>query len=414
MKTDKHTQQNEHGLDSPLPPGEGQGVRADPNGLCASALTPALSRRERELFSGQDMAGPRWHMALALMLGLVLAAAAPTKATQIQNLARIQGAEPRQLFGTGLVVGLNGTGDSDRFRPKARAVASVLQRTLDEMTTADEVAGARNVAVVWVTATVPASGVRVGDAIDVRVMAMYDARSLEGGHLVMVPMVERGDDSPVFATASGPITLENPEMTRAGRIAAGAQMEVDVLSQTMDARGQVTLVLHNSYARWTVAANITNLINSLMAPDGPKVARAIDQRNIVIRVPEADRGNPATFISQVLQLRVHQSLIAMGATVRINERTGTIVIGGDVQIAPVIITHGDLTISTRGDAAAGQVNGEPEPGLFARLDPDEAGGEKLEDLVRALNQLQVPVADRIAIIKTLHADGYLAAELIFE
>lgn len=349
-------------------------------------------------------------------MALLLIAAPAAQATQVQNLARIKGAEPRQLYGTGLVVGLNGTGDSDRFQPKARAVASVLQKTLDEMTSPEEVGGARNVAVVWVTATVPASGVRVGDAIDARVMAMYDARSLEGGHLIMVPLVERGDNSPVFATASGPVTLENEEMNRVGRIADGAQMEVDVLTRTLDDQGRMTLVLHNSYARWTVAANLTNLINSLMAPDGPKVARAIDQRNIIIRVPEADRDNPATFISQVLQLRVHQSLIAMGATVRINERSGTIVIGGDVQIAPVIITHGDLTISTRGDAAdIDAAEGEPEPDqFFARLDPEDAGGEKLENLVQALNQLQVPVEDRIAIIKTLHADGYLAAELIFE
>lgn len=346
---------------------------------------------------------------------LALLFAAPASATQLQNLARIKGSESRTVVGMGLVTGLSGTGDSDKLLTKARSLAVVLQKLLDESALPAEVSGARNVAVVMVTATIPPTGVRSGDLIDVRVSSIYDARSLEGGELFVTPLIEPRADSPVFALASGRISVESPDRLRSGFVKSGARIEVDIIAQTIDQQGRINLVIDENFAGWTLAANLANLINNHMAPDGPEIAMALDQRNLMIRVPEGDRSNPATFVSRLMQLTVHQSLVPVGARVRINEQTGTIVISGDVQISPVIITHEGLTISTIvPEQPPTPENPELQTRLFHQLDPEQAAGRSLENLIAALNKLQVPVKDRIAIIRQLHQNGNLIAELIFE
>ncbi|MCC5830310.1 MAG: flagellar basal body P-ring protein FlgI [Phycisphaeraceae bacterium] len=357
----------------------------------------------------------RWMIGTVMIGLLMLAGPTVAWATQLQNLARIKGSESRTVVGMGLVVGLSGTGDSNQFLPRARSLAGVLQKMLDESTLPVDVSGARNVAVVMVSATIPATGIRSGDRIDVRVSSVYDARSLEGGELFLTPLIEGRDDSPVFAMASGRISIEDERLQRTGFIKDGARAEVDILAQTVDAQGRINLVLDDAFAGWTLAANLANLINNHMAPDGPEIAVAHDQRNVLVRIPEADRANPATFISRLMQLQVHQSLVPVGARVRINEQTGTIVISGDVQISPVIITHEGLTISTIvPEAPATPENPQVRTKVFHELDPAQAAGRSLVNLVAAFNQLQVPVKDRIAIIRQLHANGNLVAELVFE
>jgi flagellar P-ring protein precursor FlgI len=356
--------------------------------------------------------------ALGASVALLLATAMltpPAHAVQVQDLVRLKGSETNKLVGMGLVVGLQGTGDGGKFLPAMRALAEVIGRLNDEGVVASELADSRNVALVTISCELPGEGVREGDRLDVHVAAIGPARSLAGGRLFMVPLIGPQQDSPVLAYAEGPIVIENPQALTVGRVPRGAQLTADVMSRLMDRYGRITLVINPQNASWPVANNLANLINDLIAPDGPRVARAIDAKNVILEVPMWQRDDPAQFISPILQTYLDPSQVSVGGRVVINERTGTIVISGDVQVSPVIISHRGLTITT--------ITPPPVPNAaqpivqqhgFVGIDPDNRGGAKLADLLAAFNQLKVPAEDRIEILKLMHESGKLHARLILE
>lgn len=340
---------------------------------------------------------------------------APGQAVEVQDIVRLKGSEHSTLVGMGLVVGLKGTGDGGKFLPAMRPLAQIIGRLIDPNVVAGELKDAKNVALVTLTADLPASGVREGDRVDVHVAAVGPAKSLEGGRLFLIPMTGPLPGSPIFAFAAGAVTIENKEVPTVGVVPHGAQLTRDVMTQYMNKGGQITLVINQANASWPVANNLANLINGLIAPDGPPLAKAIDQKNVVVNVPAYERANPAPFISQILQTYIDPTQVAGGAKVVINERTGTIVISGDVQISPVIISHKGLTITTLTPApqpSALQPAVEEKP--FLAIDPQHRGGAKLADLLAAFNQLKVPVRDRIEILKLMHDSGKLHAQFIVE
>lgn len=348
------------------------------------------------------------------MLAL-LAAAGPAAAVQIQDIVRLKGSETSKIVGMGLVVGLRGTGDGGDFLPAMRALAQVIGRLNDESVVAAELADAANVALVTITCELPGEGVREGDRLDAFVAAIGPATSLEGGRLFMVPLIGPQKNSPVLAYAGGPVTIEDPDVPTVGRVPNGAQLTADVSSRLMDRYGRITLVINPQNASWPVANNLSNLINDLIAPDGPQIARAVDQKNVVIDVPMWHRDDPGQFISPILQTYIDPSQVAGGGKVVINERTGTIVISGDVQISPVIISHKGLTITTiTPPPVPNVVNPRIEQERFIGLDPDHRGGAKLADLLAAFNQLKVDAQDRIEILKLMHESGKLHAQFILE
>lgn len=339
----------------------------------------------------------------------------PLRAVQVQDLVRLKGSENSKIVGMGLVVGLNGTGDGGKFVPAMRQLATAIQNFGDPNTVAIELKSARNVALVMVTATLPASGVREGDRVDVAVSAIGEAKSLLGGRLFITPLIGPVPGAPVYAFAEGPINIEDVRVPTTGVVQAGAQLTKDVMSQCV-VNGRITLVLNTSVATWTMASFMANLINGEMAPDGPEIARAIDAKNVIVELPPADRANPATFISRIMIIYIDPRLIGTGARVVINERTGTIVISGEVEISPVIISHKGLTITTitpppPPDAVA---VGMDEVKTFVGMDPNRHGGARLADLLGAFNQLKVDAQDRIAIIKEINRSGKLHAQLIIE
>lgn len=334
---------------------------------------------------------------------------------QVQDLVRLKGAEASKLTGMGLVVGLAGTGDGGKFLPAMRPLAAVIQQFVDPTVVAAELKDAKNVALVALSATLPESGVREGDRVDVYVSAIGPAKSLAGGRLFLIPLTGPLPGSPIYAFAEGPVVIEDPSTPTVGVVRGGAQLTRDVMARYLDEGGRLTLVLHESVASWPVANNLALLINSVMAPEGPALARAIDQKNVIVQVPPQERADPAAFISQILQTYVDPALIGGGAKVVINQRTGTIIMSGDVQLSPVIISHKGLTITT--------VNPPPQPTPaapltermnFVALDPEKRGGARLADLLAAFNQLKVEPADRIAIIREIHRSGKLHAQLIIE
>ncbi|MCE9590134.1 MAG: flagellar basal body P-ring protein FlgI [Planctomycetes bacterium] len=352
--------------------------------------------------------------ALAALLAALLTAT-PALAVQVQDLVRIKGAETNKLVGMGLVVGLPGTGDGGKFLPAMRPLANAVSRLVDGSVIANDLRDAKNVALVAITCTLPATGVREGDHVDVYVSSIGPAKSLSGGRLFLVPLTGPLPNSPAYAFAEGAVVVESPTSPTTGVVRGGAQLTRDVMSQAIDPSGKLTLVLNDSVASWPMASNLAALINGVIAPDGPNIARAIDAKNVVIQVPDYERTDPAAFISNILIAYVDPSQIGDGAKVVINERTGTIIVSGDVQISPVIISHRGLTITTITPPVEPSINSpQLRTDNFVTVDPEKRGGAKLADLLQAFNQLKVDSADRISILKEIHRSGKLHAQLVLE
>jgi len=190
-------------------------------------------------------------------------------------------------------------------------------------------------------------------------------------------------------------------------------MTKSVRAKFMDERGYIQLVLNQANASWTTSSNVAALINGLVSPDGPDAARAVDAKNVFIRVPEYERANPASFVANVLKAYIDGTQVGGAARVVINERTGTIVMSGDVEISPTIISHEGLTITMLQPQPPAE---QAEPTLvseeFVALDPAGRSGAQLSDLLAAFNQLKVPAQDRIDIIRQMKDAGQLHAQLI--
>jgi len=352
---------------------------------------------------------------IILIPAMILFLVVVTQAVQVQDLVRLKGSESNKIMGVGLVVGLAGTGDGGRFLPAMRPLATVIQQLIDPNVVAGELSDAKNVALVALTATLPAEGVREGDHVDVYASAIGPAKSLAGGRLFVIPMTGPMPGAPIFAFAEGPITIEDPDTPTVGVVKKGAQLTRDVMARFMDRTGRITLILNEANASWPTANNLANLINGVMDPDGEGIARALDQKNIMIEVPRYEQSQPAAFISQILRSYVDPSQISTGARVVINERTGTIVVTGDVQISPVIISHKGMTITTISPSIEPSTqNPQIDQVGFVPFDPEKRGGSQLGDLLAAFNQLKVEAPDRIAIIKEIHRSGKLHAQLILE
>lgn len=352
-----------------------------------------------------------------LILLAVLGFAAPALGLKIEDVVRLKGSEGGKIVGMGLVVGLPGTGDGGDYLPTMRALAQTLANMQDANVVTAELADAENVALVYVSVELPRHGVREGDRLDVQVATVGAAESLLGGRLIVTPLLTPSKDSPrLFAFAEGALIVEDEDAPTTGKIENGAQMVADNFTQLMDGSGRLTLVLDDTIASWPAAKNITDEINDIFTLDGSEpVARAIDQKNIVVTVPGHSRHDPAAFVSSILNHYIHPSSVSNAAKVVINEKTGTIVIGGEVEVSPTLISHQGLTITL--------LTPSPEPTLiaprvseerFIPLDPHQRGGARLSDLEAAFNQLKVEAQDRIEILKAMHGAGFLHAQLILE
>ncbi len=357
----------------------------------------------------------RWVVA-SVAVFMVMICSHCVLAVQVQDLVRIKGSESSKLVGTGLVVGLNGTGDG-KFSPSMRRLVTLMNHLGDPTARTSDLKDASNVALVTVVATLPNSGVREGDKVNVQIASIGAAKSLVGGRLFMTPLYPPVPDpnAPVFAYAEGPITIENEDVPTVATVVGGAAIVRDVIALSMDEHGRMTLVLNQANATWPMSTTIATLVNDIMAPDGPSLAMAHDPKNIIIQVPEREWGNPGTFISQILETQLDSSLVRTEARVIINQRTGTIVMTGNVQMSPVVISHESLTITTiTPQPKITPENPKIDQHDFVGIDPTNAGGNRFNDLLAAFNQLKVPMQDRIDIIKEISKTGRLHARLILE
>ena len=353
-----------------------------------------------------------WLAAIAAATVLLDAGGAAAAGTagrlMLKSICRIKGQEENTIQGLGIVVGLKGTGDNASYLPTIRSVAKVM--TLMGGLTAHgnlaDLKDTKNVALVTVTATIPAAGARQGDKIDCVVASIGSAKSLTGGRLFLTPLIGPDPKRPrVYAFAEGSITIEGTTVSTTGRIHDGCRLEEEFFNVfTKD--GKITLVLEKNHADFQVAQDVVDLVNSQMrmqVSTSTPLARAINPGNVEVMIPSQYRDDPVLFVSQVLSLPIMEP--RTGARVVINERTGSIVISGDVEIGAVAVTHKNLVIETGGTGAA-------KP--FIGVDAVDPSSPKLKALVEALNAVHAPTEDIIEVIKGLDRDGKLHAPLIVE
>ena len=329
----------------------------------------------------------------------------------IGDICRIKGQEENSLHGVGLVVGLKGTGDGDS-KPTMRALAQYMALMGHRLTTTpqgqlmlDELKGVKNVALVSVTATVPAAGAQEGDSIDCIVSAL-SAKSLEGGTLILTEL--KGPipgDPTVYGLAEGLISIDDIVRPQTGRIALGCQVEKKFQNEFVK-DGKLTLVMDKDHAAFQTTTYLESRINDqrdLGSSTDKGIAKAIDQVKIEVTIPDTYADNPALFASILLETRLPRP--QTDTKVIINERKQAIIVGADVEIGPVAVMHGKRFIQVGGE----QIN------EFVAVDPAaDTSRTKLDALVSALNALKVPAADVIDIIKMLKHKRALFGELIIE
>ncbi|RZA15799.1 MAG: flagellar basal body P-ring protein FlgI, partial [Proteobacteria bacterium] len=290
----------------------------------------------------------------------------------------------------GLVIGLNKTGDSPQSFAKNKAVTTLLSR-LGMQPDAQPLLTAAAAAVI-VTADLPAFA-RVGDRIDVKVSVIGDAKSLAGGNLLMTPL--KGADGQLYAVADGSIVIGQANGTGAkvqtvAVIADGGMIEKDFTPALVQNQA---IELNLAKADFSTSNRIALAINKHFHNE---IATSVDPARVRVRVPEDSWSNITGFIAQVESLEV---LADQKAVVIINERTGTVVMGGDVKVSDVAITHNGLSISVGSGKQA-----KPESVM-----PLE--GTTINDLVKSLNQMGVKPEDLISILQSIHASGALRAEI---
>lgn len=367
--------------------------------------------------------------AAGLALLLTVAGAATTSllnpaeaAVRIKDIIDVEGVRDNMLIGYGLVVGLNGTGDSLNNSPfTEQSLTGMLERM--GVNTRGTNLRTKNVAAVMVTATLPPFSAQ-GTRIDVTVSAMGDAKSLLGGSLLVTPLL--GADGEVYAVAQGAVAIsgftaqgQGSSVTRgvptAGRIASGAIVEREVAFALHDLT-TIRLSLRNP--DFTTAQRVAQAINArLRSP----AARAADPSSVTLSVPANRRGDVVGLITDIEQLKVEPDQIAR---VVIDERSGVIVMGENVRISTVAVAQGNLTVKITETPQVSQPepfsSGETTTVPRTDIQVDEGGdkrmtvlpaGVSLQELVTGLNALGVGPRDMITILQSIKAAGALQAEI---
>ena len=356
-----------------------------------------------------------------LALGVALPSTAALATSRIKDLANIEGVRQNQLIGYGLVVGLNGTGDTLNNIPFTK---QSLQAMLERMGVNIRGATIRtgNVAAVMVTGNLPAFATQ-GTRMDVTVSALGDAKSLQGGTLLVTPLL--GADGNVYAVAQGSLAIGGfqaegaaASVTRGvptnGRIVNGAIIEREI-EFTLNRLPNVRLALRN--ADFTTAKRIAAAVNDFL---GTKTAEPIDPSTVQLSIPKEFKGNVVALLTEIEQLQVEPDNVAR---IIIDERSGIIVMGRDVRVATVAVAQGNLTVSISESPQVSQPNplsrgrtvvtpntrvGVQEDGKKLALVKD---GVSLQQLVDGLNGLGIGPRDLIGILQAIKAAGAIEADI---
>jgi flagellar P-ring protein FlgI len=364
--------------------------------------------------------------AIRLLMLVALFAGSPVLANsaRLKDIGRFDGWRDNPLVGYGIVTGLAGSGDSPHNEVTRQALRNALSRMGVALTV--EQIQSRNVAVVMITATLPPSA-NVGDRINVTVTSVGDARSLAGGSLMMAPLL--GPDQRPYALAQGQLVVggyrfEANQNSRqknyptVGIVADGATVEKAV-SANLLRDGKLTYLL--SDPDFTTAENVAREINGLLGP-GAAIVLSADAVSI------STGSWPTAMNSLLASIENLPVNVEQSARIVVNERSGTVVAGGDVQISDVTIAQGDIKVSVQIDNSFGQSNVyggivRDARGLIVsntRLDVDESDtvirstGTSVADLIQGLSRAKVKTRDMIAILQAMKTAGALHAEIIVQ
>ncbi|MBZ5611665.1 MAG: flagellar basal body P-ring protein FlgI [Acidobacteriia bacterium] len=358
--------------------------------------------------------------AIWLLLAAPLWPASP--GARLKDLVSIEGIRDNQLVGYGLVVGLNGTGDKRQTVFSSQSLTNLLARM--GVAVSPTAILVRNTAAVLVTANLPPFA-QPGTRIDISVAAIGDSTNLQGGILVLTPL--KGADGQIYAAGQGSVvtggfvagrggssqTLNHPT---AGRVPSGAIIEK--LAPSIAPSNRVKLQLRQ--ADFTTAARIASAINQKFGSDTAQPAQAENSALVSVDTPAAYKARTVEFLSELENLSVEAD---RPARIVINERTGTIVMGKEVRIAPVAILHGALTVeiqtafrvSQPAPLSSGQTTVTPDVNVTAKEEKARnvvlKQGASVEELVRALTAIGSTPRDIIAILQNLKASGALEAEV---
>jgi flagellar P-ring protein precursor FlgI len=381
---------------------------------CARSPKAGLCRRALPVLSA---------LAIALAIAIAALGAVEAASVRIKDIVNVQGVRGNDLVGYGLVVGLNGSGDSLRSIPFTEdSLINLLERL--GVNIEGEDVQAKNVAAVIVTATLPPFA-RSGSEIDATVSAIGDAKNLLGGTLVLTPLLAA--DGNVYAVAQGTVIAGGFEASgraesvtqgvpTSGVVASGARIEREV-DFALDELRSVRLALRNP--DFTTARRIEGTINREV---GLEVARILDSGTIDIAVPHVFANRVAAFVSAIENLAVTPD---QPARVVVDQRSGTIVVGADVRISEVAVSQGNLTVRVTETPQVSQPNpfAEGSTVVVPRTDVEvdtQAGnrvavlgeGATLAELVQGLNALGVGPRDLIDILSAIKAAGALHAEFV--
>lgn len=351
----------------------------------------------------------------------------PGGVVRLKDILGVEGVRDNQLVGYGLVVGLNSTGDDPKSSPYTlESLASMLERLGINIRDKINDLKTKNVAAVMVTANLPPFA-RHGNRIDVTVSALGNAKSLLGGTLVVTPLL--GADNEVYAVAQGTVTVggfsaEGQAQTNVvknvptnGRVANGAIIEREIGFELTHLK---TLRLTLNNPDFTTARRVAEAINGFTRV---KTAKALDPTTVSLIVPQLYRGNVMGFITDIEHLKIDPDQVAR---VIIDEQNGVIVMGENVKVSTVAVSHGNLTIKITETPQVSQPNPfsttgttQVVPRTSIEVDEDTekkmtvlASNVSLQELVDGLNALGVPPRDMITILRTIKAAGALQADIV--
>lgn len=358
---------------------------------------------------------------LILVSILLLVFGSPTSAARLKDIASLKGVRLNQLVGYGLVVGLNGTGDGSGTKFTVQSLVNMMEK-LGVHVLPDQVK-VDNVAAVMVTADLPPFA-RIGSKIDVLISSIGDAKSLQGGTLLMTPL--KGVDSQVYGLAQGPLIVGGFSSSGAAgggvqknhptvaRVPGGATIEREIPFE-FNRMDDLTVALHQP--DFTTANRVSKAINDSL--EGLWAVPA-DAGTVKINIPETHRKNLVGLVASLEQLNIDPD---MKARIVLDERTGTVVMGQDVRISSVAIAHGNLSVHIKEEKQVSQPTPFSE-GQTTVTDDSQVNvseennklilmprGTSLGELVKALNAIGVSPRDLIAVFQAIKASGALQAEL---
>ncbi len=380
-------------------------------------------RRNTHLF-GISSASALWGLMAMILMAAGAVAQSEDHKVLIRDVASVEGIRDNSLIGYGLVVGLKGTGDKQQTYFTIQTLASILQRMGVEIppSVVQSTVQVKNVAAVFVTANLPPFA-RPGMPLDVIVSSAGDARSLEGGLLLLTPLYAA--DGQVYAAAQGPLVVGGYAVGSAnnskqvnhptvGRIPNGGLIERDS-SLDLTKLQHVSLLLND--ASFTTVEEVASVINHELALPA---ANVIDSRRVEIQTPVPGHASLPALLARIENLEVQ---VRRKAKVVVNERTGTVVLGKDVRLGAVSILHGTFSIEVTTTYSASQPNTQsggqtevvPETRVRASDSPARNvalnEGASVEELVTRLQAIGATARDVVSILQAIKAAGALEAEL---